>query len=224
MKITNSNVSNNSGGRAPTVEKAADGIRERIFSREYEGGFQLTETVLADEYRISRGSVRSALFMLEKEGLIITLPNGRKVVLGINEKYVNDLYDMRRILECEAAKYCLSQAEIDYTPLARTIAEFYSVGGDPLLQAAANSNFHRALVELAGSRPLILCWETIESSLTAVNKANYAGRSDPMTVQMLVREHTELLDMLMAKEPEAIDALTKHIMSAKTDLKTGIRL
>lgn len=223
MDKKNKKLNGDGGVRAPAVEKATDSIREKIFTREYNSGLLLTETVLAEEYQMSRGSIRSALFVLEKEGLVATQPNGRKLVLGINEKYVNELYETRALLECEAVQYCFRRKVMDFSPLAMAIAEFYTVGTDPLRRAVANSGFHRTLVALADARPLVQCWETLESSLTAVHKANYTGLGDRMTIEILVQEHKDLLELIVGKNKKAFASLRKHIMVARDDSLAGIK-
>lgn len=92
----------NSIDRTATVANVVDAIRNKIILQEYPAGQKLTELALSAEYKISRGSVRTALQVMENEGLIATLPNGRKLVVGITEKFVTDLYETRGMLECES--------------------------------------------------------------------------------------------------------------------------
>lgn len=214
--------------RSSASEIAVDGIRDKIFMQEYAGGFILTEALLAEEYDISRGSIRSALFVLEKEGLIATMPNGRRVVLGINEKYVDDLCDIRNVLECNALKCCIASPSVDYTRLAVSLTEFYTAGiVDPeelyLKRARANTGFHRTLVEIAENRPLMQCWDTIESSLTALAKINYMTLGDSLSENELVKSHMMLLELIVSRDKRVIDKLSRHVLEAKQDSIDGLK-
>lgn len=214
--------------RSPTVDKTIDSIREKIFMQQYKSGTFLAETHLAEEYQISRASVRSALFVMEKEGLIVTQPNGRKMVLGINERYVDGLYNLRKLLECEAIKYCINGQNVNYSRLAVAITEFYTTGNPSpeeryRRRAKANTAFHRTLVEISEERPLLQCWDTIESSFMAISKINYDTLGDNLTDKDLVRVHTDLLELIIAKDENASMELTKHIMVAKKESIEGLK-
>ena len=222
------NIEKAGAGRAPTVEKATESIRDKIFMQEYRSGFLFTEALLAEEYGISRGSVRSALFVLEKEGLVATQPNGRKLVLGINERYINDLCEIRNLLECDAVRSCIVQRNLDYSRLAVSITEFYASGDvspDDLYtrRARANTGFHRTLVEMAGNRPLMQCWDTIESSLTALAKINYITLGAKESESDLIISHTKLLEMIVKRDRGVIKELSAHILDAKQDSIDGLK-
>lgn len=214
--------------RSSAFEIAVEGIRDKIFMQEYACGFVLTEALLAGEYDISRGSIRSALFVLEKEGLIATRPNGRKVVLGINEKYVDDLHDIRNIIERTALSSCITLPSVDYSRLAVALTGFYTsgvrnIGELSIKRARANTGFHRTLVEIAENRPLLQCWETIESSLTALSKVNYMVLGDSLPENDLVKSHMILLEMIVSRDKRVLDKLSKHVLDAKLDSINGLK-
>ena len=222
-------VANNQGvSRSPTVDKTIDSIRDKIFMQQYKSGMLLAETYLAEEYQISRASVRAALFVMEKEGLVVTQSNGRKVVLGLNEKYVDDLYHMRNLLECDAINCCINGNNINYSRLAVAITEFYNTDSPNLeeryqTRAKANTGFHRTLVEISESRPLLQCWDTIESSFTALSKINYGSHGDPMTSKELIREHTDILELIITRDERAFAEITNHVMVAKRNSINGLK-
>ena len=62
-------MSNEKNGinRAAAVNTATVRIRRKIVKGEYTKGMSLTETQLAEECALSRGSIRSALSVLESE-------------------------------------------------------------------------------------------------------------------------------------------------------------
>lgn len=202
--------------RAPTVVRALEGIRDRIVLCEFQGGETLTENALASEYAVSRGSIRSVLYMLESEGLISTQPNGRRLVIGITEKFIEDLYETRILLECEASNLCIQKSNLDYSRLANALAQFYTLQSAPkemlyIERANANTRFHRALIETAENRSLLQCWETVEPLTHALSKLNYLTLADKTNDDELTQSHTAILDMVIKKNADIARHLRQHI-------------
>lgn len=208
----------NSIERTPAVGKVLADLRERIFRLNLKNGDTFTEAALAKEYGVSRGSIRSALHKLENEGLLTTLSNGRKVITGINEKFLVDLYEIRTMCERKAVETCLLR-DIDCAPLAMAMSHFYtmqtsSTGDFYIERANANTGFHRALFATAGNRSLIQCWETIEPILHAVVMYNYRQLGQKSDDAETVRIHTRLLEMIIRKDPAALDEIERHVRVA----------
>jgi DNA-binding GntR family transcriptional regulator len=163
----------NSLERSLTVVPLVDALRSRIISRKLKHGDSLTENALAAEFGISRGSVRAALKTLEAEGVVITLPNGRKQVLGVTEKYVHDIFHTCMVIECEAARQILALKHVDFTEMAALVSRFQEVADAPTEimreeRSGINMQFHRALVRMAQNRPLLQCWYTIDPMVGAL--------------------------------------------------------
>ena len=95
---------------APTVAKSAgralltlpEQIAERIFesiaSGEYAPGDRIREETLAEQFEVSRGPVREALRILEKDSVVRILPNRGAHVTQLSIKEVGDIFAIRRKL------------------------------------------------------------------------------------------------------------------------------
>mgnify|MGYP003196756248 CR=1 FL=1 len=79
-------------------------LRKALFSGEYKSGDELSLTETAERLGVSRTPVREAFQTLEAEGLIELRMNRGAIVKTIDEKYITDHYEMRILLESEAAK------------------------------------------------------------------------------------------------------------------------
>jgi GntR family transcriptional repressor for pyruvate dehydrogenase complex len=104
--------------RQKMYELIADQLLRRIGERQLNPGDSLpTERELTQAFRAGRSSVREALRMLESKGVIENQGNGTFVVSGyanplnssvqlllsLDQATMLDVYELRRILECEAA-------------------------------------------------------------------------------------------------------------------------
>ena len=218
----------NSVERTPTVGKVLEGIRDEIFMLELKSGDMFTESALAEKHEVSRGSIRSALLILENEGLISTLSNGRKVIVGINEKFIEDLYETRMLLEQKAAEICVVRRNVDCTPLAQAITRFYTLQSCgkadlTLERAQANTGFHRALFEAAANSSLLQCWETLEPLLHALVKLNCATLGEKNDDAHSVRSHTAILEMILGRNAQVIAEIGRHVGVAVGESLDGYR-
>ena len=104
--------------RQKVYELIADRLLRRISTGQLHPGDQLpTERELTQAFGAGRSSVREALRMLESKGVIKDVGNGSFVVSGwanplnislqlllnLDQATMLDVYELRRILECEAA-------------------------------------------------------------------------------------------------------------------------
>ena len=88
----------------PTRVQVTAILKKALFSGEYKSGDELSLTEIAERLGVSRTPVREAFQTLEAEGLIELRMNKGAIVRPIDEKYITDHYEMRILLEGEAAK------------------------------------------------------------------------------------------------------------------------
>ena len=86
----------------PVRVRIASEMRKAIYAGEYKSGDELSLTAVAMQLGISRTPVREAFQELEAEGLITLRMNRGAVVNTIDRKFVQDIFEVRRLLESEA--------------------------------------------------------------------------------------------------------------------------
>jgi GntR family transcriptional regulator, gluconate operon transcriptional repressor len=84
--------------KASTGERVASELRMRIISGLIESGATLSENKLAADFNVSRSPVREAIKILASEN-IIRLERMGAVVIGLTEKEISELYDVRLLIE-----------------------------------------------------------------------------------------------------------------------------
>lgn len=191
-------------------------IRQDIILGLYAPGDRLVELVLADKYKVSRGSLRTAFTILEKEGIVRTLANGRKIVIGFDVKYVRDLFDIRCVLECQANAETLHQEKQDYESLMKLMQLLNAVGQPDVDYDAycrIDTEFHRTLLLLSGNRALLQTWETTAPIMLALLRLNADENYRREYVDTFIERHHRFVDLIMSRDPLLCDYTRKHIMA-----------
>lgn len=79
-------------------EQIAARLSQRIVSGEYAPGQRIMEQALAGEFAVSRGPVREALRILERDGLLTILPRRGALVTDLSTDEVKEIFDIRAML------------------------------------------------------------------------------------------------------------------------------
>src|SRR5579864_4950577 len=86
--------------RELTLEK----LREAIVQGYFRPGARLVERTLCDELGVSRTVVREVLRHLETEGLVEIVARQGPIVARLDPEQVQEIYEIRALLESEAAR------------------------------------------------------------------------------------------------------------------------
>ena len=93
---------NSFGARTSAVktlpEQLAEKLVEQVIRGVYTPGQRLHEMKLAELFGVSRGPVREALRLLEREGLVIMLSHRGASVAKLTEKHLRDIFSVRSAL------------------------------------------------------------------------------------------------------------------------------
>lgn len=214
--------------RATTVEVVLDDIREKIILNKFPSNKVLSENMLSDMYQVSRGTIRTAFQTLENEGLIHTLDNGRRLPVKVSEKFINDLYAVRVMLEKEACLLIIGNPKLDIAPLASAFSQFYSLyafSGQELYtqRTLVNTMFHRALINAADNHSLTVCWNTVEPLIKSITKFNYIILGEQQSNEELVEMHKLLLDLIISKDLQILDKIEDHMGTATQETMNGLK-
>jgi GntR family transcriptional regulator of gluconate operon len=188
-------------------------LREEIISGRLADGARLAEVRLAQQLSVSRGPVRNALQVLEGEGLVSTLANGRTIVVGFGEEDLNDLFEARFALESTAVRWGLDRGH--------TLDDVFSAFEEMKAERTSTPrlvdldiDFHRVLVELSGSRFLVQAWlalaPVIHTVITLGNRS-LAERDPERNFGRIIESHSLIVDSLRAGDAdEVVSSLAKQ--------------
>jgi DNA-binding GntR family transcriptional regulator len=76
-------------------EQIATKVGDRVISGQLQPGERIGEQELADEFKVSRGPVREAIRILEREGLVRVLARRGAVVTQLSARELHDLFEIR---------------------------------------------------------------------------------------------------------------------------------
>jgi DNA-binding GntR family transcriptional regulator len=129
-------------------------LRHEILTCELEPGRELSEAELAARFSVSKTPVREALATLRQEGFVHTFPRRGYQVIPVTFGDMNELFDVRTILEAGAAELAcsrISDAELDQ--LDRLADVVYDRAEKPSLKRfiEANRDFHEAIARASGN-------------------------------------------------------------------------
>lgn len=201
---------------ATLVESVAEAIRTSILTGGIAPGERLVEAELARELQVSRGPIREALALLDKDGIVFSVPRRGKYVQEFTPQLVDEIYSLRRVLEPYAASLVIERlnAEREHWLDAAVSGIAEAVAADDAkVLAACDVAFHHLLYELAGHDLLLRAWsENIAGKLRIL--LNVTTRTLPALADA-ERQHRLLIEPILARDvASARAAVESHIDEA----------
>ena len=141
---------------------AVDRLRGAIIAGRFQGGDRLVERTLCDQLGVSRSVVREVIRTLEAEGLVETLGRQGPVVARLDWPQARQIYDIRRLLEAEAASESAARADATVkAQLRAALADLETAfaGAAPQALYAATTAFYEVIFTSAGHD---IAWEIVQ--------------------------------------------------------------
>lgn len=177
-------------------------IRRLIVEGRIRPNERLIEAELAEQLDVSRTPVRESMQRLAADGLVLSRRRGW-VVREHSPQEIRDIYEVRAALEGYAARLAAERAtpeEIDEIVRIHTsyVAELESTTRDHLLEH--NDEFHNAVISASKNARLA---EQIIRNTAFYFVHRIAGFWSDDEVRVSIAGHQELVDALVARDPEA---------------------
>lgn len=201
------------------ADQVFDHLENDILSGKYQRGEILTESKLSAELGVSRTPIREALRRLEQEHIIEESGKG-SVVIGINEKDLEDIFMIRKSLECQVAALAAknrTEEQLKQLREALEFQEFYLNKKDPDQIKLMDSRFHETLYKLSGSTAF---YDTLVPLHKKIQKYRRASVTNSSRAEASVTEHRKIYEAIEAKNTalaakyasEHVENAYKHIM------------
>jgi DNA-binding GntR family transcriptional regulator len=195
-------------------------LREHLHSGRVRPGEPLREVTLAAELGVSRTPVREALARLASEGLVEV--NGRSFVApALTGGDLQDIYELRLLLETEAARQVARRTDIDAELVQ--IREALALAGRAHAQRNAdafidaNRRFRAAWLSLVPNRRLE---RAVEIYAAHVRALQFLTLRDPQRQKAVLRGMRDIHRALGKRDPEeAAAAMRRYLGIARTAMQ-----
>jgi DNA-binding GntR family transcriptional regulator len=200
-------------GRVFLKDQVNELLRDLIISGRFPPGTKLIEREVSDNLGVSRAPVRDALLQLEKEGLVVTKPNGRYVV-ELTERDIRELYQVRNALEKLAVELATQNIRREQAVKLQQIMKDMNdaqVRRDWLAFSKSDLETHLLIWHVSGNGHL----ETYLNSMSGpifmfvASNAEYLDWNEPLEL------HQELVDNIIGGNiQQAVQSIQRHLDSA----------
>ncbi|MDT4915181.1 MAG: hypothetical protein QOC66_4309 [Pseudonocardiales bacterium] len=203
--------------RMRLAEDVADKVRAAILHGQFSPGQHLREDELATRLQVSRGPIREAFAVLEREGLVDVTPHRGATVVQLTPADLTDVYSLRTGLEVVATQLAVRRGtEQDFAQADAVLAEFArALKGKVTEQDAARLDleFHDVFYRAARNERLHASWLSVRSQvylfLLQRNIANQDWRKKSIT------GHADILAAVRSRDEKlAVKLITGHISYA----------
>lgn len=198
-----------------------------------------TERELTEGFQVGRSSVREALRMLESQGVIRAanggaflvaeavnpLNNSLRMLLALDERAgIHDLFELRRILECEAAALAAERRSDEHLQeMDVAIAEMASSlegadGGNRFVDA--DLRFHLAVAEATANRLVLHSMGAVRDVARWALATVYDIPNSP---ERAVGEHRAIRAAIADGDTDrAREEMRSHLSRVETDVEKGV--
>jgi len=189
-------------------------IKERIILCEYPPNFMLNEERLKEELKISRTPIRDALSRLEQESLIQILPRRGIMVRGISPADVEQVFEMRMLIEPYALKKYGQTMDRDILDeLTTFFSKKYEENNSKLI-FEKDDEFHHLIVNASKNSFLIEAYRSAYIQNVRLRIIN--GNLDKDRLEKSQKEHREIAKFCLKDNWEKAAALlNEHLMISR---------
>lgn len=198
-------------------EKVAAELRKAILSRKMKEGESLSLDSVATQLNVSITPVREAFQILARDGLIKLRPNKGAIVLGINDTYIREHYQLRAILESACAELAAAEGvDISGIREAYESSKESLQKGDYSNYASQNREFHSEIWETAGNQKMANMIAELWNGLSMGNMV-----TEQEYAKISIEEHGKIMDAIAAGDAvRAKQEMYAHIMRSRDDMLT----
>lgn len=195
-------------------------MRNEILNGKILTGERLIETNLAKHIKTSRTPVREALHMLEREGLLESIPRVGYRVKQLKWDELEEICEIRTVNEILAARWAMKRItpkEVKALEDNLAVAETDVKSGNPKSFVEHDAKFHEILVRASGSKRLLeLCEQLRRHMLRYRIESLYLAQ----TALRAIEDHRRIVECIKAKDEQGIGSVIRgHLEFVKSSVQ-----
>lgn len=190
--------------KASAGDRVTSELRMRIISGMIESGAILSENKLAADFAVSRSPVREALKTLASEN-IIRLERMGAVVLGLSEKEIEEIYDVRLLIETFVFERLV---KMDVNELVMELSKILEMMKIAIKYRDADEFsyqdvlFHESIIRAIDHSYILMIWNNLkpvmESFILLSMRARFEEKYDDFS--RIVRNHELYIEAIKTKK------------------------
>ncbi|MFG2426508.1 GntR family transcriptional regulator [Streptomyces sp. NPDC048590] len=195
-------------------------LRQAILSGDMAPAQRLVENELAEQYEVTRASIRAALLDLASEGLVERIRNRGSRVRVVTVEEAVEITECRMALEglcaAKAAELATDDQLDGLADLGRAMSKAVA-DGDPVTYSELNHDLHARVRDISGQRTAVGLLERLNAQLVR-HRFQLALR--PGRPQQSLSEHLAMIEAIRARDPQAAGtAVRAHLSSVIAALR-----
>ncbi|OCW58374.1 GntR family transcriptional regulator [Hoeflea olei] len=185
---------------------------------------RLVENDLTERFGVGRYVIRAALDELERQGFVVKRPNKGAMVREYSSEEIRQLYDMRSLLQREAAERIPLEDTADLVARLEEIQARYRAAlkqRDLVSVSAANDAFHATLFAACGN---VFLAETIEQFWNKTAAIHSYALIDPSLAERSCAEHETMIEALRnGDRATLVEVVVDHMKPALQAYESALR-
>ncbi len=203
-------------------EFAYENLKRAIMLKRLIPGQRITEEWVSKELEMSRTPIRSAFKRLENENLIELVPNKGAIVHNPSNKELEDVFNLRVVLETYAAKLAIPKLMERDLEILNDLMEKESVAyqeRDFEEFMRVNGEIHTFPAQVADNKFLLREVETLNQWSDCYLILRDEFYSMPIEDVKSIPEHKAIISRLQKRDAEGVEeAIRTHMLSTLNDL------
>lgn len=195
--------------RPTTTATTIENLRELIASGELLAGETLRQEALSARLGVSRTPLREAIMSLQVEGLIVNHPRKGAVVFKPNAEELQEIYELRILLETKAAKEATPRVTAHTLEVLDSLVVKMNAVQDSWGFARLNREFRLAFYRCAGKRQLVELIRQLTHRAEPYVTLLAGGPHRPR-----VEDYRELLEAIRLSDATSAARITRAHLSA----------
>ncbi len=188
-------------------------LKNKIVQNELKPQEYLNEQSICKDLGVSKTPVREALQQLEHNRLIVVVPNKGCFVAPIGIDLIHEIFEVREILECAAARIAASfPSHVQFAEILENHDSF-KIHDEVELRHSLLSGYqiHTAIVEASGNSFLTEYYRTTLAHIVRI-RVFFIKRFELKRLYETVDEHKKILQAIVDGDPDAAEkAMREHL-------------
>lgn len=200
-------------------EKVYKALRNDILGGRFAPGERLVEAQVAKQIKTSRTPVREALHMLEREGILESIPRVGYRVKQLRLDEIEEICEIRAVNETLAARWAMARLSAKgKAALEENLAKAKKVvaSGNPRAFVEYDAEFHEIIARESGSERLLELCQLLRNHMLRYRIDSILHAE---TVLCAISEHERILDCICSQDEKGVEqAIRDHLESSKASI------